>query len=173
MVGIKFKKIYLLVILLFLNISIVYSIFPLASVLSWAVTVKDGTWYIQAADTAVPGAGRLMGFIANPQGSVFGEGVGAIKQALPSGLGNVFGKVTDAVTGNIESVITQTALEDIAKTNPEASGALSSILNVKGQLQELGFSKGDINFDKEGKLTSVSEFDVKKDKLYNINKIVG
>ena len=78
----------------------------------------------------------------------------------------------DAVT-NPQGLVTQEAIQAIAKENPEAAGALGEVLTVKSQLQELGVQDAVINLDKEAGVTSISEIKTQGEKEAHIGNLIG
>ncbi|MFA4886601.1 MAG: hypothetical protein WC595_00140 [Candidatus Nanoarchaeia archaeon] len=164
MTGTK-QLVFAVLFLLLLSINV--SAFALSQALSWTMAAKDGTWTIQALDTAVPGAGQAINFVINPQGSIEAAGLGKIKEALGPA-----GKIIDGIT-NPQGLITQGALETIAKDNPETAGALGEVLTVKNQLSNLGIKDATLNLDKEGSITELSPVYSQPGKEAGIGNIIG
>lgn len=145
------KKLITLPLLMLLIIGSAYSIFNLSQALGWVVSAKQGNWEVKALCAVSQGAAcEGAQFLVSPEGYVQGKGIGMLGQASPE-----LGKAISAVT-NPQGFITQEAITEIAKKNPEAAGGLGEALKTVKQLKAFGVQDGNFKLDAEGKVKEAS-----------------
>jgi hypothetical protein len=114
-----------------------------SDVLSWAVSVKDGTWTVKALGLAGgPEGTEAMSWVVDPQGKILSSATGEIDKSC-NGCFMAGQLLMDPVSG-----LTSTTMQEASKNNKDIA-ALSQIFTMQTQLKQLGMTEGEVKIEKQ------------------------